>query len=522
MNCAATRHDLERFRDAIARRIGLQFDDTRLSFLGDVLQRRLDRLGCPADAYVWELERQESAGEVTLLAQELTVGETYFFRNNDQFRAFAENVLPNRMAAATASVGNPKTLRVLSAGCASGEEAYSLAIAARHVIADSSWEVAIRAVDINPAALERARQARYSAWALRDTPPDIRSRWFRPDGRDMVLDDTARAAVKFEVANLAGDDPALWQPAAYDVVFCRNVLMYFSPAQMRATVARIAKSLAPGGFLFLGHAETLRGISDAFQLCHSHATFYYRHQEHGGYADRDPGDPGRPLTPGSVSPAAPRSGPPGEAPAVAKHHEAGVAWLEAIRLASERVAALVAASPAPERAATHAPPLDLAPALDLLRHERFADALHFVREAHVPCAHDPDIMLLEAILLVHNGELAAAEATCVRLLLIDERNAGAHYVLALCAEHASNQEQARERYRIAAHLDPSFAMPRLHLGLMARRAEDYHEARRELAQAHVLLRGEDASRLLLFGGGFGRETLIILCESTLRECGGRP
>jgi chemotaxis protein methyltransferase CheR len=108
------------------------------------------------------------------------------------------------------------------------------------------------------------------------------------------------------------------------------------------------------------------------------------------------------------------------------------------------------------------------------------------------------------------------------LLLIDELNAGAHYLLALCREHHGHRERAGEHDRVAAYLDPSFAMPRLHLGLLARRAGDRTAACRELAQALLLLRREDASRLLLFGGGFSREALMGLCESSLKECGARP
>src|SRR5205085_5667452 len=121
-----------------------------------------------------------------------------------------------------------------------------------------------------------ARRARYSSWALRETPMDVRGRWFCDDGRDVVLERSVREAVAFESANLASDDPALWQPATYDVIFCRNVLMYFAPEQMSAVIERIAQSLVPGGFLFLGHAETLRGVSDRFHLCNTHDCFYYQ------------------------------------------------------------------------------------------------------------------------------------------------------------------------------------------------------------------------------------------------------
>jgi chemotaxis protein methyltransferase CheR len=496
------RPDLERFRAAIIQRIGLQFDDAKLGFLGEVLQRRLDRLGRTSDAYLQGLEYQTAGGEISALARELTVGETYFFRNNEQFRALAEVVLPERMRVDR----TPRVLRLLSAGCASGEEPYSMAIVAREAVADPSWEIVIRAVDLNPAVLEKAARARYSSWALRDTSPDVQRKWFRADGRELVLEDSVRAAVKFDSGNLASDDPALWPPATYDAIFCRNVLMYFAPEQMRAVIARISQSLVPGGFLFLGHAETLRGVSDAFHLRHSHETFYYELKEGSRSACRQTGQSLPRSIPGGI-PIVPMDG----------------AWVDAIREATERVAALV---PTPMAADSPAdppsPPWDLAPALDLLRRERFAEALDHVRAGPPATEKDPDVLLLEATLLAHSGQLVAAEDKCLRLLLIDELNAGAHYLLALCREHSGQRERAGEHDRVAAYLDPLFAMPRLHLGLLARRAGDRNAARRELAQALVLLRREDASRLLLFGGGFGREALMALCESSLKECGVRP
>jgi chemotaxis protein methyltransferase CheR len=194
------------------------------------------------------------------------------------------------------------------------------------------------------------------------------------------------------------------------------------------------------------------------------------------------------------------------------------AWFDTIREATERVAALVPSARAAP-AAVAEPPWDVAPALGYLRHERFAEALAHVRTGGAARAKDPDVLLLEATLLAHGGQLVAAEDACLRLLLIDERNAGAHYLLALCREHSGHRQRAREHDRVAAHLDPSFAMPRLHLGLLARRDGDRTTARNEFAQALSLLRREEASRLLLFAGGFSREALMALCETSLRECG---
>jgi chemotaxis protein methyltransferase CheR len=496
---------VERFKAAITQRLGLQFDDTKLGFLGEVLQRRIEKIGCSSDTYLWTLEGDPSNPELGALAQELTVTETYFFRNNEQFRALAEIVLPERMGVPE----RPKVLRVLSAGCASGEEAYSIAIVARETIADPSWEIVVRAVDLNPAALERAARAHYPAWALRETPPDVQRRWFRPDGREMILAEAARAAVKFEARNLVADDPELWRPGFYDVVFCRNVTMYFAPEQMRAVIACIAQSLAPGGFLFLGHAETLRGISDEFHLRHTHETFYYARKENGEGAVPLPAQRAQRRIPA--------------VPSIASFDEA---WVDTIRGASERVAALIptpfVTRPAKSREFSPPPAWDSARALDLLCEERFTEALAYIRELPPASDKDPEILLLEATLLVHSGQIMAAEEACLRLLLIDELNAGAHYVLALCHENKGDRERAIEHDRVAVYLDPAFAMPRLHLGLLARRGGDRDSARRQLGQALVLLKREDASRLLLFGGGFSRVALIALCESALLECGERP
>jgi chemotaxis protein methyltransferase CheR len=108
---------------------------------------------------------------------------------------------------------------------------------------------------------------------------------------------------------------------------------------------------------------------------------------------------------------------------------------------------------------------------------------------------------------------------CERLLQIDQLNAGAHYVLALCREGAGDGEGARYHDQVAIDVDPGFGMAHLHLGLLARRAGDRDTARRELEQAIVRLQREDAARLLLFGGGFSRDSLVALCRSELLRAG---
>jgi chemotaxis protein methyltransferase CheR len=198
-------------------------------------------------------------------------------------------------------------------------------------------------------------------------------------------------------------------------------------------------------------------------------------------------------------------------------------WLRIIQTAAGRIQALTG-QPAVTASAAVASPFrpDLGLALDLLRHGRPSDALDLVHSFPSESDRDPDVLLLKALLLADSGELAAAEEACHRLLAVDELNAGAHYVLALCREGAGDRSSAAEHDQMATYLDPLFAMPRLHLGLLGRRGGDRETARRDLTQAILLLQREDASRLLFFGGGFSREALMALCRAELDACGAKP
>lgn len=527
---ATDARDLERFRTGVARWFGLHFDETRTVMLHDAFTRRLHKTGLGGAAYLDRLESaNETSGELRELARELTVGETYFYRNIDQFTALAETVLPERMAARAR--GHTRALSLLSAGCASGEEAYSLAMVVRDRLREPDWNVSILGVDLNPAALEKAAGARYSSWSLRELPDEVRQRWFREQGRELVLDRAIRAAVRFEERNLADPAAGAWGTEIHDVVFCRNVLMYFTPEVARAALKRLTRALVPGGYLFLGHAETLRGLSNDFHLCHTHGTFYYRRKD--TLADDHPGE-AEPWTPGPAavrSPLLPSattdSAPPaGAVEASPSDWPVAGGWMEAIRQASARIATLTTAAAGPSGApgvpgGARARP-DLTTALNLLSQERYGEALALLHALPLDAARDPDTLLLQAVLLIHRGSLAQAETTCAELLTADEMNAGAHYLLALCREGAGDPRGAAGHDQIAAYLDPAFAMPHLHAGMLARREGDHETARRELGQALPLLLREEAARLLMFGGGFTRPALVTLCRAELAAAGGTP
>lgn len=256
--------EVERFADLVAARLGLRVPaDEHL----DKLLRTRAAAYRDVPGYLRRFADGMDTGPV---AAALTVGESYFCRHPEQLDAFTRIALPERARVRPA-------VSVLSAGCASGEEPYTLAMLA---LEHCPVPVDILAVDVDPDALARARAARYSAWALRATPEPVRRRWFRDTDGRTVPDARIRDAVRFEERNLAVDDPDLWRPQRYDIVFCRNVIMYLTPEATHRLLASIAGALAPGGYLFLGATESLRALAgNAFETCHTEHAFYYRRRE---------------------------------------------------------------------------------------------------------------------------------------------------------------------------------------------------------------------------------------------------
>jgi chemotaxis protein methyltransferase CheR len=525
---AASRLEVEEFREMIVEHLGLVFEEHKIPELAAILNERLAATGCGEFRYYRPglSSSATSREEWRLLAERLTIGETYFFRNPDQFRAFLEVALPRLLA-----MDRPRReIRLLSAGCASGEEPCTLAILLQDRKKQAAeLEFSISAIDVNPASLQRAREGRYTRWSLRQMPPGYRERLFRPDGHDFILDPGARASVSFGELNLLDPAPWFWGPNAFDAIFCRNVLMYFSQEVARQVVGRLARALLPGGFLFLGHAETLRGISQAFHLIHSHDTFYYQRQA--SLEDRGDEIPEGPLDAGTAPP------PPAPVPA-GPALPPDLSWCESIDRASQRIAALTGSAPGegPAAATMECPPAGdrpaeeeavgpwkLGPALKALEEERFGEARDLLKGLPRAAEKDPEALLLHAAVLTNCGELTAARNVLASLLSLDQLNPGGQYLMGFCCQQAGEGESALVHYRSAIYLDPDFAMPHLQIGSMTRRGGDLGTARRELRQALDLLHREDAARILLFGGGFHRSALLALCRAELRAAGeSRP
>ena len=492
-------------RELIAARLGLQFGDDQVPFLAGVLRACASAGRCTPEELPARLARlADGAAEWLGLVERITVAETYFFRNLAQLTAFTGAVAAQLLGAGRSA------LRVLSAGCASGEEPYSLAMLwGDHArLGQAGVALELTALDLNPANLQRARAGLYSAWALRETPQAMRLRHFTPVGDAFSLAAGVREAVTFLPGNLAVDDPHFWQPGRFDVIFCRNVLMYFAPEVARAAIARFHRALSPGGYLFLGHAETLRGLSEAFRICHTQGAFCYRREEgphHSGHEELS-------AAPGASASTVftPAAAPAGEP-----------AWMEAIGSSAQRVAALSAAAvpaaePVPPEAAAMAPPHDGTQVLlELLRHEDFAAALEAVDRLAPAQRAQTLTALVRTLAQAHLGAHQEAAAEWARLLAAHPGAARIHAAAALCQELAGAPAGARDSYLQALALAPGMALVHLRLALLAAESGDAAAARPRFARALILLPHAEETDLCLFGGGFGRGTLAELCRMQL-------
>jgi chemotaxis protein methyltransferase CheR len=263
-NVELSEEEFRLLRDLIHEQFGLFFDDTQRGSLRSRLAGRLASLGLASfeDYYHYLRFGPQHAEERDRMAAHLTNNETYFYREMPQLQVFADTVL--KALKDRKSARGERTIEVLSAGCSSGEEAYTLAM----ILYDSvlffwNWDVRVTGMDVDATALEKARRAVYHPNSFRSLRPTILEKHFVKEPGGARVKDAIRKMVAFRPGNIV--DPASYEGLApMDAIFCRNVLIYFSDAMTRKVVKLFHGALAPGGYLFLGHAESLSRITDLF------------------------------------------------------------------------------------------------------------------------------------------------------------------------------------------------------------------------------------------------------------------
>lgn len=265
--------ELRLFRDLIYQECGISLGVEKRAFLESRLRRRMDELGLKNayEYYSIVTAHQGQSQELPALLDSLMICETSFFRNQPQFDLLRDVVLPEIVQRKERD--GIRLLRLWSAGCSTGQEPYSAVMTILDSLPEvESWTLRVFASDLSFTALERAQCGLYRADQLKNVDQAFTAKYFHQDDGYYVMSESIRKRVIFDYHNLKHDNGL----RGLDIIFCRNVMIYFDAEEQGRLVNRFANCLVPGGFLFLGHAESLQGLSSRFAMVHRNKGIAYR------------------------------------------------------------------------------------------------------------------------------------------------------------------------------------------------------------------------------------------------------
>jgi chemotaxis protein methyltransferase CheR len=462
-----------RVSEFIAQHTGLDFPGERRSDLQRGLAAAAAEFGLAdaASCAEWLLSASLTRPQLHVVASHLTIGETYFFRERKAFDALAEHVLPELIRRRR---GRERRLRLWSAACSTGEEPYSLAILVRQLLPDwQDWIVTILATDINERLLQRAAAGIYGEWSFRESAAGFKERYFTAtsNGRFAIAPEI-RNCVNFVHQNLAQD--CLLSPTAaahgMDIIFCRNVLIYFTASHARKLVENLHRALAEGGWLAVSPSECSQTLFSSFAAVNFPGTILYRKCK------------------------AEERGPP--------------IWLPP----SEAVAERVAAFDTPQPSTSYAPDHDSENA-----GTPSAAAVAQTSPVSSQPAQKPGAISLQTRALANQGQHADALACSEQWIASDKIDFAAHYVHAMILQEMGERQAARDSLHRAVYLQPDFALAHFALGNLARAEARTAQANKHFANALHLLRSWPPDALLPESDGMSAGRLVEIITTLVAQ-----
>jgi chemotaxis protein methyltransferase CheR len=482
--------EFRRFRDLIHRHSGIYLEESKLDSLRISLVTRATRLGYGTlNDYYDALGRDER--EFNELLNLVTINETSFFRFPAQFDALRDSVVPEIMAR---KEPGDRDLRVWSAGCSTGEEPYSIAMALLDTgITASGWKPQVLGTDVSTTALARAKSGVYGKRAMMNITPDIISRHFeRTMSGDYRVNDRVRSIVDFGYQNLIKEPYPLSLMGNWDIIFCRNVTIYFRIESTRRVVRNFFDSLNEGGYLFIGHSETLTSISDDFEAVEVGGVFLYR---------KKPAPPRRLVRPDAAAARPARS----------------VSRSAFGRSEPASVSAPVSAHPSGED-----PALGIEAVLERARKDlkegrpdRVVEAAGSILDAD---PNNAEAHLLLGYVHADTGDYERALAECHKALAIDPLLPVPRYILGIIYQRQGDFVRAISELKKTVYIDADFALAHLNLANIYKSQRQFDAAAKEYENALKALKENPEGGWTEFSGGFQADLLARTCERSLLEC----
>src|ERR1044071_6168300 len=490
---------LAQLSEFVAQRMGFYFPRERWPDLERGIQSvsRAFEFDDVESCVQWLASSPVSQSQIETLASHFTVGETYFFRETPSFDLLERRVLPKLI---NRRRDTERRLRIWSAGCASGEEPYSIAILLKRVLPDfKDWQITILATDINPDFLAKAADGIYGEWSFRGIAPELKARYFtrKPNGRFKILPEVQRM-VTFCYLNLAEDSyPSLLSNTnAMDVIFCRNVLMYFAPERAKQVVHKFHLSLLDGGWLIVSPCETSHVLFEQFVTRNYPGAIFYKKDAHKIFA------PAYATIELPTSAAAESIAPVSCTAMAAPEMPAFEPTVQS--------AAAIAQQPKPV-----APEQTLYTAsVDLYEQGLYEEAAQTLQQLLVLHPRDGRAAALLARVYANQGRLAEASCCADQAVAADKLNPAPHVLQATILQEQGAMVEATQALQRAIYLEPTLVFAHFALGNIARRQEKIVDAAKHFDHARSLLAAYPPEQVLPDFDGMTAGSLMEIIRST--------
>lgn len=490
MTARISNNTLSGFSEFIAAHMGLHFPKENWDKLENGIRSAAPELGFKSaeSCIQWLQSSSLTKKQIEILASHLTVGETYFFREQKSFEILEEHIIPELIHARW---GKDQRLRIWSAACCTGEEPYSIAVLLNKILPDlKDWNITILATDINPLFLKKASDGCYKEWSFRNAPAGIKNRYFKKRGKgNFEILSRIKKMVTFSYLNLSDDIyPSLFNnTSAMDIIFCRNVLMYFAPDHAKQIVQRLYSSLVDGGSFIVSPVETSHVLYSQFETIKFPGAMLFRKKA--------------------------------EKRREAKASESGVSCAETLTSPDPNYKRqVVLPKQTVPRRKTTKQPLDveskkqkkserqLTPyeeALALYEQSRYAEAAEKLVEPFFNNQADDNggvpsekMISLLTRAYANQGKLDEALTWCRKAIEIDKLNPGNHYLNATILQATGRIAEAGRSLKKALYLDPNYVLAHFALGNLARQQGKLEESKRYFKNTVSLLSGLDQETIL--------------------------
>lgn len=464
---------LSRLSEFVATEMGLHLPRERWSDLERGIRSAAREFGFKdAEPCIdWLVSSPLARNQIEILASHLTVGETYFFREQKSFEILEEQIFPELIR--TRRRGE-QSLRIWSAGCCTGEEPYSIAMLLRKMIPNlKDWNISILATDLNPRSLQKASDGVYPKWSFRCTPQGVREKYFRltQENRWAILPHI-KQMVTFDYLNLVEDAyPSLLNHTnAMDVIFCRNVLMYFTPDGAEKTVQNLFRTLVNGGWLLVSPSETSHVLFSQFVSVNFPGVTLYRKGSH---------HPTQAVEIFSAGLSSKSQAPFQSSPDSSGGFDSSARPpLKVQELLPSNVECRNRAEPQPA---------SFGEALTLYEQGRYEEAAERTAILLSQGRDDAKSMVLLTRVYANQGRLSEALEWCKKAIEADKLNAGYYYLRATILQEQGSYGEARMSLKRALYLDQNFVLAHFALGNLTLREGKLEESEKHFENARSIL-----------------------------------